>query len=92
MYLVAQYFRKKRGLEADWDLEGLAPLYEEVGKVNLGFAKRLQAAAGRDSSRNALAHLDVFAVMLNQPAGWIFDALEPVFASYLEKPEKGPSS
>lgn len=92
MYLVAQYFRKKRGMDTDWDLAGLPSLYAEVSKINLGMSKRLQAAAERDSSRNALAHLDVFAVMLNQPPEWIFDALEPIFASYLGPPEKGPSS
>ncbi len=31
MYLTAQYFRKRRGLEADWDLEHLVKLYEDVG-------------------------------------------------------------
>ena len=37
MYWLAQFFRKQRGKEPDWSLEGLASIYQEIVQVNRCF-------------------------------------------------------
>lgn len=57
MYLVAQYFRSKHGLPADWNLEGLTRLLSEIATVNQAFCQRLNAIPMKDASVNALVVL-----------------------------------
>ena len=89
MYLMAQYFRKKRGLEPDWDLRDLALIYEDIQRVNTSFLKRLDEIETRDASANALVILDCFA---SQVAFSIdeedLSEFEVFFAPYLQKDEK----
>ena len=65
MYLVKQYLRKKKGLEPDWNMQGLIDLYEEIHEVNSAFHKRLSCLEGEDANVNALVILDVFADYIN---------------------------
>ncbi|MBI4056514.1 MAG: hypothetical protein HY399_03095 [Elusimicrobia bacterium] len=84
MYLTAQYFRMKKGLKADWDLQELKTLYEDIQKVNLGLSKRLLKAAEKDATLNALIRLDALAVYIHSPLFQKIKGLENLFASYLE--------
>ena len=61
MYLMAQYFRKKRGLDPDWELTDLQLIYEDIQRVNSSFLRRLDEIESRDASANALVILDCFA-------------------------------
>ena len=60
-YLLAQYFRNKKGEEPDWKLQGLLKSYSEIQKLNSGMAKRLRSISDKDASTNAVVVLDVFA-------------------------------
>jgi len=81
MYISAQYFRAKKGLEPDWELKGLVGMYDAIRLVNKGFANRLRGAAEKDALINSLVDLDVFAmVMLDMPAS--VDGLAPLFAPF----------
>jgi len=64
MYLLAQYFLKKQGHNADFDLKGLTKIYKNVQTINIAIANRLRAATETDSSVNALIFLDIFAKSL----------------------------
>lgn len=57
MYLVAQYFRAKSGMSADWELLGLTGVLGEIQTVNMAFCQRLNAIAIKDASVNALVIL-----------------------------------
>jgi hypothetical protein len=85
MYLVAQYFRRKRGLRPDWELKGLIPIYEEIQTVNKSFLQRLEALKGNDANVNALVILDSFAgyVTFSLNAD-LLDEFEEIFRPYLE--------
>ena len=83
MYLLAQYFRQQEGKSATWSLEGLAPIYTDVGKVNRDFAKRMQAAAKKDANVNALVNLDVFASMMTFAAEDTLNRLKPYYAALI---------
>ena len=85
MYLLAQYFRQQDGREATWSLEGLAPIYADVGRVNRDFARRMRAAAKKDANVNALVNLDVFASMMTFAAEDTLNRLKPYFAALLKR-------
>jgi len=60
MYLVAQYFREREGLEPNWNLDGLVKIYKEIGIVNKCMWKRLSNASSFDANVNALIVLSAF--------------------------------
>jgi hypothetical protein len=60
-YLLAQYFLKRRGVEADLDLKGLREIYGLIHQVNKGLAERLRTIPAGDAHLNALVLLDLFA-------------------------------
>jgi hypothetical protein len=64
MYLVAQYFRSRRGAAPDLDLEGLRQHYRRVHEINMAMADRLRAACEKDAPVNAVILLDMFAKIL----------------------------
>ena len=41
MYWLMQFFRKQRGLEPDWKMGELVPIYEEIITVNGSFRVRI---------------------------------------------------
>ncbi len=72
MYLMAQYFRSKNGMEPEWDFKGLARCYEEVQTVNFSFAKRLrevQAIEG-DAVFNAIGIWDTLGTVVQEVIEW----------------------
>ncbi len=60
-YLLAQYFIKREGGEADFQLEGLKKIYDNIQLVNYSVARRLRAASESDSPVNAIVILDTYA-------------------------------
>ena len=85
MYLLAQYFRKRKGLAAAFEFEGLSKIYREIKRVNTGLLKRLQAASTEDANLNALAILDIFALAFHDSTEDSVDTLEPIFQVYLKE-------
>lgn len=63
MYLLAQFFRRQRGQEPDWEMSHLLEIFEDVGEVNQAFSRRLVSINPKDASLNALANLDCFAMV-----------------------------
>ncbi len=61
MYLLAQYFLKMEGHQADFELEGLTKIYHNIQIVNAAIANRLRSTSMSDSSINAIIILDNFA-------------------------------
>lgn len=87
MYLLAQYFLRKRGKPVDWNLKGLEDIYNNIQVVNYTIAERLRAATKTDSVLNALVELDIYAQTLSLV---IEDSLEDIrflFDSYLNTGE-----
>jgi hypothetical protein len=66
MYWLAQYFRRKHGQEPDWELEGLARIYEAVVEVNRCFHERILEVHVADAGLNALIQLDCYAQFTNR--------------------------
>ncbi len=85
MYLLAQYFRQQDGGAASLSLDGLGPIYTEVGMVNRDFANRMRAAAKKDANVNALVNLDVFASMMQFAAEDTLARLKPFYRALIER-------
>jgi hypothetical protein len=83
MYLVAQYFRERNGLEPNWDLEGLVNIYKEIGTVNKGMWNRLSKASSFDANVNALIVLSTFGDALRFSLKIDLENLAPIFEKYL---------
>ncbi len=84
-YLMAQYFRKNDGLRADFELEGLKKIYNNMRTVNIAIAKRLRAASETDSSVNAIILLDVYTqalpLVIEESLARIRHLYEPYFGA-----------
>ena len=84
MYLVAQYFRDRKGLEPNWNLEGLLNIYREVGIVNKGMWNRVSKASSFDANVNALIVLSTFGDALRFSLKKDLEDISSFFTKYLE--------
>ena len=84
MYLVAQYFRLRKDLQPNWDLENLIEIYKEIGKVNKGMWNRLSKASSFDANVNALIVLSTFGDAIRLSLKKDFEDLAPLYAKYLD--------
>ncbi len=86
MYLMAQYFRRQRGMEPDWDLKNLVGLYDEIGKVNHAFSNRMFAQYEKDANINALVILKYVAELLTGTLqNNSLENMESYFATWLKE-------
>lgn len=83
-YLVGQFIRLSEGLEADWNLQTLKKLYENVHLVNVHFANRLRSAIKEDAAANSLVILDFFSQSVPFSIDKNLTELKNLFASYLK--------
>lgn len=84
MYVLAQYFRQKQGLSADFDLRGLARIYQEINTLNLDFSRRLSSESKGEATTNALTSLDCFAQMIDfSISEAMLEDVEGLFSAYL---------
>jgi hypothetical protein len=59
-YLLAQYFKRKEGEEADLELEGLKNIYYNVQLINEAMVDRLRSIHDKEVAMNAVIFLDIF--------------------------------
>jgi len=83
MYLMGQYFKRQQGLDADWNLDGLRQIYDDITLVNIGISERLRAATKTDSSVNAVVILDSYAKLFPWVIDEMLDELKKLYAVYL---------
>ncbi len=84
MYLLAQYFRRLLGREADLDLDGLVDIYQALQQVNQSMIERLRAASEQDAATNALVLLDLFARAMPYSVEDSLEEVRYVFSAYLQ--------
>ncbi|NVM23231.1 MAG: hypothetical protein HWN68_15780 [Desulfobacterales bacterium] len=85
MYLLAQYFLKKEGLNADLELEGLRKIYRNIHLVNTAVAERLRTATETDSSLNAISMLDMYALTIPLVIDESLEEIRHLFSPFLTR-------
>ena len=88
MYLLAQYYLKKEGSNADFDLDGLVSIYHNMQIVNTAIAERLRAATMTDSSLNALVLLASYAQALPLAIEESLERIRHLFSPFLSNMNK----
>ncbi len=61
MYLLAQYFKMKKGGEPDWEMKKLNELYNDIMILNKNVAEKIAEVENKDASINAVVVLNNFA-------------------------------
>jgi hypothetical protein len=84
MYLLAQYFLRKEGKEADMELNVLKKIYSNVQIINEAMASRLRAISEKDVALNSLVILDAFAQTVPFVIEDSLEEIRHLFATYLE--------
>jgi len=84
-YLLAQYFLIIKGHRIDLELNGLTRIYDNIEKLNASIVKRLRSAGKKDSTINALVHLDVFAKYITPGVEESLDKIHHIFTRFLKK-------
>jgi uncharacterized protein DUF6901 len=79
MYLLAQYFRRLKHSDTDWDLAALKTYYAELRHVNMAMMQRLRSISVQDGAINALVLLDLLAQVLPYSIDDTLEELRPVF-------------
>jgi hypothetical protein len=85
MYLLAQYFRMRRGLRADWELKELVSFLEACRLTNSSFVRRLQAVGVGDASLNALAVLNTLGEITSLTIDGDMRRLERLFVEHFRR-------
>jgi hypothetical protein len=83
MYLLAQYFLHQEGREADFNLDGLEKIYEDIHIVNSAMAERLRYASSTDLSPNAVILLDLYALAFPHAFGRTLQNIRCLFTPFL---------
>lgn len=85
-YLLGQFYRGKKLGDADWKLEHLKKMYDEIQIVNRSFWKRLQTLEDmQDANVNALIILDTFAhFVISEITSDDLDEMVNLFKGYFE--------
>jgi hypothetical protein len=84
-FLLARYFAQESLQTSDLQLQGLVGIYNDVARLNDSLVARLRAATTKDSTVNALVHLDVFAKFLTPPLDDSLMQIRPIFDPILAK-------
>lgn len=91
MYLLAQYFLKQEGRNADLELTGLTKIYDDVEVVNISIAERLRAATETDSTVNAVILLDIYTKALPLIIEESLEEIRYLFTPFIVQAKKGTS-
>jgi len=83
MYLMAQYFLQAEGREADFGLDHLEEIYENIHVVNSAMAERLRYASSTDLSTNAVILLDLYALAFPHAFGRTLQNIRNLFTPFL---------
>jgi hypothetical protein len=85
MYLVAQYFRMRKGKQPDWELKHLVETYHAIAKVNRGMSDRIRHATAEDANVNAVIILSTQGGMVPTYVEDSLAEMEHLFRGFIER-------
>lgn len=84
-YLLGLYIKNSKNKFDDEEMIGLSEIYKSIEELNIAISKRLRAASQKDSTVNALIHLDVFAKFMTFPLEDNLERIGYLFDPFLQK-------
>jgi hypothetical protein len=84
-YLLSMYYKNSINELDDDEMTGFSEIYQSIEELNLAVSKRLRAASQKDSTVNALIHLDVFAKFMSSPVQDNLERIGYLFEPFLLK-------
>ena len=84
MYLLAQYFLHREGQPVDFNLDGLARIYNQLQQVNIAMVKRIRDASSQDTASNAIVLLDILAKGVPYSIEDSMSEYRDLFSAYLK--------
>jgi hypothetical protein len=81
MYLLGQFFNKRKGETPDWDLDKLTELYDAIGLVNMNISERLKAAKQLQNSPVSLMIFSVYSLSMTLLFEEHIEVLQGLFES-----------
>jgi len=85
MYILAQHIRERKNLEAEYSLDGLKKIYDEITQINYALSKRVRSFYSSDANINALIILSCTAeyttITLEDD---LLDEIERLFSAYYQ--------
>lgn len=87
-YLLAQYFLKQEGRNADFELYGLKKIYDTIHIVNKAMVRRLQSVSKSDLPANAVILLDLYTKMFPYAIEETLEEIHYLFAPFLRTAEE----
>ncbi len=79
MYLLDQYFLRKKGQDTDLELTGLKDIYNNIQIVNSAFTQRLRDASQTESTVDAMIMLDSYAQIMPEEIEDSLDSIAYLF-------------
>lgn len=88
MFLLAQYFLRMSHQGGSIGFSGLKQIYEDLHILNVSVAKRIRAATQSDSSKNAIALLDMYSTLVPMLLEDELVEMRSFFKAYLSDEEE----
>jgi len=82
-HFLSLYFKNSKN-ESDDKITRLSEIYESIEELNIAVSKRLRAASQKDSTVNALIHLDVFAKFMTFPVEYNLEKVSYLFDPFFQ--------
>ncbi len=82
-YLLSLYYKNSKH-KYDAVMTGLSDIYQSIEELNMAVSKRLRAASQKDSTVNALIHLDVFAKFMTLPVEYNLEKIRYLFDPFVQ--------
>ncbi|MDL0431964.1 hypothetical protein QPM17_12535 [Marinobacter sp. TBZ242] len=83
-YLLGQFLRQRKGLEADWQMASLGQVYSDLRQLNQGMSGRLRASQDQDAGVNSFVILDLLAAEVSYALDEYEGDLDDSFREFLE--------
>lgn len=84
MYMLAQYFKMKKGLHPDLEMEHLKSVYDEIREINRKIAKSIADLEKMDTSINAVVALNNFADSVSFTLEDKLEDIERLFDNWMD--------
>jgi hypothetical protein len=87
IYLLAQFVRRSKGDQPDWDMRGLSNIYDDIRTMNMNISEKIRALERKDTGASSIVALNNFADYISFTIDQqLIDELEFYLREFVEAP------